>query len=308
MESISDYLNKMTSSSEVRNKFQDLVNQALQDEEVMQFIQANQEFLTTEAIERSAASLYEFVVEKEKARKGEGQLMPGYAPQLILNNKRIEVSYIPTSDHLHKRAQEDLKRRIRSVYMPKDIKDATFAGYEDTHGRREALERAIQFVENYIANPDGFQKGLYLHGAFGVGKTYLLGAMAHELSTFGYESTIVHYPTFATEMRSSVKDASTGDKLEAYKTTPILMLDDIGAEYQTDWIRDDILGVVLQYRMQNNLPTLFSSNFNLQELEDHLTMNQKGEASPLKSARILERVKFLAEPIEVTGRNRRNEE
>ena len=55
MESISDYLNKMTNSSEVRNKFQDLISQALQDKEVLQFIQANQEFLTTEAVERSAA-------------------------------------------------------------------------------------------------------------------------------------------------------------------------------------------------------------------------------------------------------------
>lgn len=234
--------------------------------------------------------------------------MPGYTPQLIINNKRIEVTYVATADHMHKRAQEDLKRRIRSVYMPKDIKEATFTAYEGTHGRREALERAIQFVESYIADPDAFHKGLYLYGAFGVGKTYLLGAIAHQLSTFGYSSTIVHYPTFATEMRSSVGDSTTSEKLEAYKTTPILMLDDIGAEYQTDWIRDDILGVILQYRMQNALPTLFSSNFDLEELKEHLTMNQKGEASPLKAARILERVKFLAEAVEVSGRNRRNEE
>ncbi len=308
MESISDYLEKMTSSHEMRSKFESLINQALQDKEVLEFIQNHQDVLTSEAVERSAASLYEFVVEKEKAKKGEGQLMPGYTPQLIINNKRIEVTYVATADHMHKRAQEDLKRRIRSVYMPKDIKEATFTAYEGTHGRREALERAIQFVESYIADPDAFHKGLYLYGAFGVGKTYLLGAIAHQLSTFGYSSTIVHYPTFATEMRSSVGDSTTSEKLEAYKTTPILMLDDIGAEYQTDWIRDDILGVILQYRMQNALPTLFSSNFDLKELKEHLTMNQKGEASPLKAARILERVKFLAEAVEVSGRNRRNEE
>lgn len=308
MESIADYLNKMTSSTEMRNKYESLINNVLKDEEVFQFITDNQEILSTEAVERSAASLYEFVVEKEKAKKGEGQLMPGYVPKLMINNKRIEVTYEATADHMHKRAQEDLKRRIRSVYMPKDIKEATFVDYEDTHGRRMALEKAIQFVEEYIANPDAFHKGLYLHGAFGVGKTYLLGAMAHELSTFGYTSTIVHYPTFATEMRSSVGNSTTGEKLEAYKTTPILMLDDIGAEYQTDWIRDDILGVVLQYRMQNSLPTLFTSNFTMEELEEHLTLNNKGEASPLKAARVMERIRFLSDAVEVSGRNRRNEE
>lgn len=307
MESISDYLNKMTNSSEVRDKYESLINQALQDKEVFQFITDHQDVLSTEAVERSAATLYEFVIEKEKARKGEGQLMPGYVPKLIINNKRIEVTYEATTGYMQERAQEDLKRRINSVYMPKDIKEATFTEYEDTHGRRKALDKAIQFVEDFVQNPDGFHKGLYLHGAFGVGKTYLLGAMAHELSTFGYPSTLVHYPTFATEMRSSIGDSTTGDKLEAYKNTPILMLDDIGAEYPTDWIRDDVLGVVLQFRMQNELPTLFSSNFDLKDLEDHLTFNQRGESSALKAKRIMERIKFLTEEVEVTGRNRRNE-
>jgi len=306
MDSISDYLSQMKNSGEVRSKFEGIMSDVLEDDEVLQFITEHQDELTTEAIERSAASLYEFVVEKDKAQKGEGQLMPGYMPRLIINNRRIEVTYEATTDHMHKRAQEDLKRRIQSFYMPKDIKEATFEDYEDTHGRREALEKAIQFVEDYVQNPEGFHEGLYLYGPFGVGKTYLLGAMAHELSTFGYPTTIVHYPTFATEMRSSIGDSTTGEKLDAYKETPILMLDDIGAEYPTDWIRDDVLGVILQYRMQNELPTLFSSNFNIEELEEHLTYNQKGEASQLKAQRIMERVKFLTEKVEVTGRNRRN--
>lgn len=308
MDSISDYLDKMTSSSQVRDKYQQLISDVLQDKDVFKFITDHEDILTQEAVERSAANLYEYVIEKEKARKGEGELMPGYVPKLIINNKRIEVTYAATTDYMHKRAQEDLKKRINSVYMPKDIKDATFSDYEDTHGRREALDQALRYVEEYVQNPDKFHKGLYLHGAFGVGKTYLLGAIAHELSTFGYASTLVHYPTFTSEMRSSIGDSTTAEKLDAYKETPILMLDDIGAEYPTDWIRDDVLGVILQYRMQNELPTLFTSNFNIDELEEHLTYNQRGEPSPLKAKRIMERIKFLTESIEVTGRNRRNEE
>lgn len=308
MESIGDYLNKMMSSSETRGKYEELINQALQDEEVVTFIQNHKKELTTNAVERSAANLYEFVLEKEKARKGQGQLMPGYIPKLILNNKRIEVTYVATDEHLEKRKQEDLKRRIHSVYMPKDIKEATFDQFEMTHGRREALDQSIQFVEGYIKNPDGFHKGLYLHGAFGVGKTYLLGAIAHELSTFGYPSTLVHYPTFATEMRSSVGQQTTGEKLDSYKGTPILMLDDIGAEYATSWIRDDVLGVILQYRMQNELPTLFSSNFTMDRLEnEHFRFNQHNDDEQLKAKRIMERIRFLTDEIEVTGKNRRND-
>ena len=308
MDSIGDYLNKMTNSIEVRNQYDEIVSTVLKDEEVFKFITDNKEMLTTEAVERSAASLYEFVLEKEKARKGEGQLMPGYTPRLIVNNKRIEVSYEATPEHLAQRANDELKSRIRSVFMPKDIKEARFEGFDVTKPREQAFERSLIFVENYIQNPDNFHKGLYLYGAFGVGKTYLLGAIAHELSMYGYPSTIVHYPTFATEMRSSVATSTTGEKLEAYKTTPILMMDDIGAEYSTDWMRDDVLGVILQSRMQNELPTLFSSNLTMKEFEDHITFNNKGEANPLKAKRIMERVKFLSDEISVSGVNRRNEE
>ncbi|HZK47786.1 MAG TPA: primosomal protein DnaI [Atopostipes sp.] len=307
MDSIGDYLNKMTNSVEVRNQYQQIMSDVLKDEEVFAFITEHQDLLTTEAVERSAASLYEFVVEKEKARKGEGQLMPGYEPRLIVNNKRIEVSYEATPEHLAQRANDELKSRIRSVYMPRDIKNATFDGFEVTKPREEAFNRSLEFVEDYIQNPDRFHKGLYLYGAFGVGKTYLLGAIAHELSMYGYASTLVHFPTFATEMRSSVGNQTTGEKLKGYQTTPILMLDDIGAEYATDWLRDDILGVILQTRMQNELPTLFSSNLTMKEYEEHITFNNKGEANPLKAKRIMERIRFLSDEISVSGINRRNE-
>lgn len=308
MENIGDYLKKMENAAETRDTYQKIIQDVLRDPDVIDFINQNKESLSEKAIERSAANLYEFVVEKEKADKGENQLLSGYYPKLILNNKKIEVSYIPTTDQIQKRAQRELKNRIKSIHMPKNIKEATFDQFELSKGRKEALDRSLEFVENYIKEPNKFQKGLYLHGAFGVGKTYLLGAIAHELSTFGYQSTLVHYPTFATEMRGSVGDQTTTSKLEAYKNAPILMLDDIGAEYPTSWIRDDVLGVILQYRMQNELATFFSSNFNMEELENnHLRYNQNGDDELLKAKRILERIRFLTDEVEVAGINRRNE-
>lgn len=308
MDSLSDYLNKMTSSSGARRKFELIINEVLQDKEVVAFINEHKDELTTDAVERNAANLYEFVLEKEKARKGEGQLMPGFNPQLIISNRQIEVTYVPSKDYLREQSQLALKKRINSVHMPKDIKEATFSGFEQTHGRREALDRSVQFVEHLVSNPDKFHKGLYLHGAFGVGKTYLLGAIAHELSTFGIASTLVHFPTFASEMRGSVANNTVTEKLNAYQSVEILMLDDIGAENNTSWMRDDVLGVILQYRMQNELPTLFSSNFNLKQIEtEHFRFGSDGADEILKAKRIMERIRFLADEVEVSGINRRNE-
>ena len=83
------------------------------------------------------------------------------------------------------------------------------------------------------------------------------------------------------------------------------MLDDIGADSLSSWIRDEVLGVILQYRLQEKLPTFFSSNFSMAELQKHLTVNQRGDEETLKAARIMERIRFLSQEIIVSGPNRR---
>jgi primosomal protein DnaI len=58
--------------------------------------------------------------------------------------------------------------------------------------------------------------------------------------------------------------------------------------------------------MQEQLPTFFSSNFNMLQLEnEHLRVTQRGEDEPLKAKRIMERVRFLAKEINMIGKNRR---
>lgn len=68
------------------------------DPDVRRFIAENRTVLDNEAIEKSASKLYEFVVEKKKAAAQSGQLMPGYKPSLSINNKRVDVTYEPSSD------------------------------------------------------------------------------------------------------------------------------------------------------------------------------------------------------------------
>ena len=107
-------------------------------------------------------------------------------------------------------------------------------------------------------------------------------------------------------MKQSIQKDTVGEKLEAVKRSPILMIDDIGADSMSSWVRDDILGVILQYRMQEQLPTFFSSNFDMKQLErEHLSVTQRGEEEPLKAKRIMERVRYLAKEINMIGENRR---
>ena len=81
----------------------------------------------------------------------------------------------------------------------------------------------------------------------------------------------------------------------------ILLIDDIGAETVTNFSRDEILGTILQYRMENNLATFITSNLNLEELEVHLSI-VKNNTDKVKARRIIERIKYLTEDMEIDNK------
>ncbi|MDT2752146.1 MULTISPECIES: primosomal protein DnaI [Enterococcus] len=307
MEDVGRELKKIISKRNYQEKYAEMIQEVLNDSDVQSFLAEHQERLTQADIEKSYAKLYEFVQEKRKYQKNDPTMIaPGYEPKLVLNFHYVDVTYVPTEALIARQKQEEIRSRVKAMDMPKDIQTATFEGFEQTSGRSDAFFEAFNFVEQYTKDPKGYHKGLYLVGSFGIGKTYLLGAIAHDLAVAGYTTTLVHFPTFAVEMKQAIGKDQVSDKLDAVKRSPILMMDDIGADAMSSWIRDEVFGVILQYRMQEQLPTFFSSNFTMDELEKHLSVTQRGDEEPLKAKRIMERIRYLTKEIEMTGKNRRN--
>jgi primosomal protein DnaI len=290
--------------------YEQMMSQVLKDPEVSSFLKNNAKVLSPQAIDRGEAKLYEYYHEKQLLNKGTATVAPGYSPQLIVNAGQIDVTYVPTKKLIEQQRVAHIKQLVSSINMPKFIRSSSFDNFyiDDAHQtekRNTALNSALDFVEQYSAND--FRPGLYLYGRFGVGKTYLLGAIANELARQkGVATTMMHFPSFVVEMRNSIKNNNLGQKLDAVKRAPVLVLDDIGADAMTTWARDDILGVILEYRMQEELPTFFSSNFSMNELQEHLTVNVKGEEEPVKASRIMERIKFLSRQYEMDGANLRD--
>ncbi len=139
-------------------------------------------------------------------------------------------------------------------------------------------------------------------GNFGCGKTYLVAASMNELAKKGKKVAIVYYPDFLRKLKESFSD-DFKTIFNDVKNSEILLLDDIGAETVTSWNRDEILGTILQYRMQEGLPTLFTSNLTISELEVHLASNDS--EGRIKARRIIERIKFLTDNITMIAENRR---
>ena len=215
MEDVGKELNRIIKSRGVDGRYRQMMEEVLADKDVRDFIEDHKEKLSQADIEKSFAKLYEFVQEKKKYLAGDPSMIaPGYEPQLSLNFHFIDVTYVPTDELLRLKREEEIRNRVNSLDMPKDIRKASLRNFESDSGRKEALVAAFEFVDNYEENPKSFNRGLYLVGSFGVGKTYLLGAVAHELAVKGFETTLLHFPTFAGEMKQAISNDKVGPKLD----------------------------------------------------------------------------------------------
>lgn len=306
MEDLSKTMQQLMNQRHLNDNYRQLMAKVYDDPTVTAFYQEHRDELAEDVLTRSAAKLYEFVSEREKLAKGGTSFATGYEPQLIVSNHLIDVAYMPTKETQEKQAQQQLRQRVKSIAMPKSIREANLKNFDQDPDRAEALMAALDFVDAYEASPKRRHQALYLAGSFGVGKTYLLAAVANQLAADGFSTTLVHFPSFAVEMKNAIAQNGVAEKLDALKKSPVLMIDDIGADAMSAWVRDDVLGVILEYRMQEELPTFFSSNFSMEQLEkEHLRISTRGDDEPLKAQRLMQRIRFLAREITMIGANRR---
>lgn len=226
----------------------------------------------------------------------------GYAYLPKVNDKIITFNYTECK----KKEKIDKETKfMKNVYLydvPEDIKKARITDINLEYKERfETITWLNDFIKNFELKKQF--KGLYLHGNFGCGKTYLIAATFNELAKKGFKSAIVFWPEFLRDLKTSFQ-SDFKEKFDKIKKVPLLLIDDIGAENTTAWGRDEILCPLLQYRMEEHLTTFFTSNLDIKALEEHFAVT-KDNVQEMKAKRLIERVKQLTTDIEMISNNLR---
>ncbi len=213
----------------------------------------------------------------------------GMTPRIRYYNGEILLGYRPCRYN----KDDSSFKNINRMHMPKkvfeaDIHDIDLIGSE----RKEIHQHLMRFLKK--RKTDDQVKGMYLSGVYGSGKTYILAALANELAKQGEKIIFAYYPDLVREIKSSIGTGELEANVEKLKTTDILMLDDIGGESVSGFIRDEVLGPVLQHRLLDKKPTFFSSNLKMKSLPDAMRLNQS-KIEQTKAYRIFERIRSLAD-------------
>ncbi len=203
--------------------------------------------------------------------------------------------------------QQQIRRRITSFY----IDEAVFGEqYDEAEMIQLDANRslAVNQLQNYVRTTinQGLQKqGLYLKGDFGTGKTYLAGYLLQKLAKEGYSGVIVYMPEFVEDAKALMfEPQKLKETITLMKDADLLVFDDIGAENLSPWVRDHVLGAILNHRM-NRKPTFYTSNHDLDDLERHFSFTHKEGEEMHKGQRLMDRVRPFVDVVHVRGRNHR---
>lgn len=290
MKKIADYLESSASVNDVKQE-------VLSHPNVIKMLKEHN--LDESKVDKNLTDLYRYINAFGKCRNCTGlnacSLMTrGYYPVLVVENNELAVDYKACDFQKVQNEVNKKKAKLKSMYMPE--KD-----YDHFDTETESRRVVVTHVQDFIMNDD-YVRGLYLYGKPGVGKTRILTVSAKRISR-DRNVLFVNYPDFVREIKSSIKDYTVEDKVKLFKEVDVLILDDFGDEgLGSAWFRDEVLMPILQTRMATKKAIFFGSNYSLEQLEYSFENLVK---DPVKVERLIERIKTLAKPIELSNRNYR---
>ena len=141
--------------------------------------------------------------------------------------------------------------------MTLDSFDAS--GNNASKRQKLTLEAALNATRGYARDPHGW---LLLTGPYGCGKTHLAVAIANERLGLGRPVFFAFVPALLDHLRAAFGPDSRiayDERFEQVKTSPLLILDDLGSESGTAWAEEKLYQLVV-HRHNARLPTVITAS------------------------------------------------
>jgi DNA replication protein DnaC len=134
---------------------------------------------------------------------------------------------------------------------------------------QELFSRACEAAQAFAREPKGW---LILAGPSSSGKTHLAAAIANESIRQARPALFISTPDLLDRLRSAYRPTSEipyDEFFDQVRSAPLLILDDLGAQAATPWAKEK-LDQLLNYRFNNELPTVIATIAPIEELDDRI--------------------------------------
>lgn len=193
----------------------------------------------------------------------------------IEQQRRYEAEWarLKNEEALERERNAKKQKNLDACGIKERFRRRTFEHFvRDTAGRQKSYDIAKAYADNFAAHAaDG--SGLYIEGTNGTGKTHLAAAIALQLINEQGASVICKT---SSDMLLDIKKtfdggaATEAQMLKAYKAVDLLIIDDLGKEFCSDWSMSTLYSI-LNDRYEAMRPTIITTNYNSVDLMRALT-------------------------------------
>lgn len=207
----------------------------------------------------------------------------------------VEDGSAGTASRCSCRPAHDAARRLERAAIPPRYAAATLRGFNVASPNAadrllEARELSRRYVDGFFEAGRARRTGLIYIGPPGAGKTHLAVAVLKALiERYGVGGRFVDFTALVHEIQSTFDPGSAESKrqvLDPILHADVLVLDELGAQRPTPFV-NDTLYLVLNHRYTRCLPTLFTTNYPVDD----------AEAPPVDLDRAIRRRESLADRI-----------
>lgn len=282
------------------------IQKMLEDKSIIDFLRSNG--LSLNVIRDNYLIFLNYLKSKEicngcKDIKECKQHMLGRSLKLVcLNPEKIVINELKKCDFMLKKDEQE---SYQQYFVYNDIsKQNRNIFFEDAF---KTCQDKVLCAELAKILSHKEKKGIYLFGDFGVGKTYICASLMNSLARKKENVAFVKVGSFVDKMRSlTINDKDAYDELlKNISRVTYLVLDDIGTEGITSFSRDDVLFNILDYRMENQLTTFFTSNADIEKLRKIYQFDKYNNEDNTRANRLIERIDKLSYQHCLKGENLR---
>lgn len=226
--------------------------------------------LSDEQIRENAAKIYDFSEDVKICKNCRGLKHCAKEPQYLVTNITyqegvVDRNIIPCKKYLE---QINFKKRFVVIDFPEE--------YFDNHVTRDIVQiktkAKSEILKKYsqTAIEKKSNGWIYIKGDISTGKSFFAATLCVDAArNKAFDSiSYIDVPERFKDLtdlafQKSPKFIETLDKI---KNSEMLVLDDLGNEFKSDFVRENVLFPILSYRVKNRLFTIITSNYSMDEI------------------------------------------
>lgn len=131
----------------------------------------------------------------------------------------------------------------------------------------EIMSENLDYCQKYAEKFSGKGSGILMSGGTGLGKTHLSLAIANKVIQKGFCVIYGSVPELIRKIQNEQFNRAEGDTMTLVTSGDLLILDDLGAENNTDWCVSTLYEII-NTRQNHQLPLIINTNLTPYELRE----------------------------------------